>query len=84
MGDLVWARIFFFQTSKDGIFSPTYNGVRFLFAALYAIRYIIFHYRSFFSQVFFLQDYFPLTISMQDIFFLKSPISCLKSQMVSP
>ena len=22
MGDLVWARIFFFQTSKDGIFFP--------------------------------------------------------------
>ena len=59
MGDLVWARIFFSKPLRMEFFSPTYNGVRFLFAALYAIRYIIFHYRSFFSPGFFLARLFP-------------------------
>ena len=50
MGDLVWLRIFFSQTSEDR---------RFPLTLIYNIS----------QDIFRLQDFFPLEISLQDIFF---------------
>ena len=52
------------------IFSPTYNGIRFLFSALY-----------FMSDLF--ACFFPLEIGLQD-FFSEITHNPLKSQMVGP
>lgn len=76
MGDLVSARMFIPKPLRMEFFSPSCNGERFLFAALYAIRYIIFHFRSLFSPGFFSSKIFPPSKLV--------PIPRLKSQMVGP
>ena len=81
---MIWfgqKNIFFF--SKPLVIessSPTNNSVRFFFR-------IISHERYFFQCVFpgiSLQEFFLLEISLQDIFFQKSPMPPFKSETVSP
>ena len=64
-----------FQTYLElEIFSPTYNGVRFFFSALYVMSDIYFS-AGYFSPKNLFACFFPLEISPQDNFFLKSPIN---------
>ena len=77
IGDLVWVRMFFFskplEIARDIIVSPTYNGARVFFRAGYscppapppppAPNFSLLA--------------FPLKISLQDIFFLKSRVPSL-------
>ena len=65
--DSVWGSIFS-QTSLDlEIFSPTYNCVRFFFSALYFMSDIIFCAGYLFPRNLY-ACFFPLEISLQDIF----------------
>ena len=65
--DLVWRR-FFSQTSLESeIFSPTYNCVRFVFSALYVMSDIIYSAGYLFPRNL-CACFFPLEISLQDIF----------------
>ena len=75
-------RIFFLNLSGVRNFSPTYNSVRFFFSALY-VKSDIFFSAGCFSPKNLFACFFPLEISLQDIF---SEITHypLKSQMVGP
>ena len=80
--DLVCIGRFFSQSSLQlEIFSPTYNGVRF-FSALYVMSDIFFS-AGYFSPRNLFACFFPLEISLQDIF-SEITYNLLKSQMVGP
>ena len=84
MGDLVWAKKKFF--SKLLVIessSPAHNSVRF-FSRIIIHKWYFFQCRKFFLQVFPCNNFFSLKISLQDIFFRKSPIPRFKSQMAGP
>ena len=73
----------FSQTSLElEIFSPRYNGVRFFFSIIRHERYF-FQCRMFFPRNLF-ACFFPPEISLQDIFFLKSPITPSKVKWSAP
>ena len=81
--DLVCIGRIFSQTSLElEIFSPTYNGVRFFFSIIRHERYF-FQGRMFFPRNLF-ACFFPPEISLQDIFFLKSPITPSKVKWSAP
>ena len=91
--DLVCIGRIVFQTYLElKIFSPTYNGVRFLFLFLFCFFFffsIIRHERYFFQcRIFFSQEFicmlFSSEISLQDNFFLKSPITPSKVKWPAP
>ena len=80
--DLVCIGRIFSQSSLQlEIFSPTYNGVRF-FSALYVMSDIFFS-AGYFSPRNLFACFFPLEISLQDIF-SEITHNPLKSQMVGP
>ena len=81
--DLVCIGRIFSQTSLElEIFSPTYNGVRFFFSALYVMNDIFFG-AGYFSPRNLFACFFPLEISLQDVF-SEITHNPLKSQMVGP
>ena len=81
--DLVCIGRIFSQTSlKLEIFSLTYNGVRFFFSIIRHERYIFFS-AGYFSPRNLFACFFPLEISLQDIF-SEITHNPLKSQMVGP
>ena len=71
MGDLVWVRISSSQTSGVWIFFLTHNGVRF-FSQHYRPWKIFFQCKNFFLR-YYLARFFPLEISLQDIYFWNHP-----------
>ena len=73
---------FFPQTSGDSIF-PEKQWWKALFPALNAMKDFFYSVVIFFAR-YFLAIIFSFEIRLQDIFFLKSPIPPLKSQMVGP
>ena len=81
MGDLIWVR-FFSKPLVIEFFFLTYNGVRFFSSILLHERYC-FQSRNFFWPGTSLQEFFPLEISLQDIF-SEITHTPLKSQMFGP
>ena len=68
MGDLVWAKkIFFSKPLVIESSSPAHNSVRF-FSRIIIHEWYFFQCRKFFPQVFPCNNFFPLEISLQDIF----------------
>ena len=82
MGDLVWAKKFFFFSKPLVIesSSPTNNSVRFFFRIISHERYFF----QCFSPGISLQEFFLLEISQQDIFSRNHPYPPFKSETVSP
>ena len=78
-----WGHIFFPQTPGAMFFAPAYNGRKF-FSASYIMSDIFFSAGYCFSQYFSLHAFLPLEISLQDIFFLKSPITPSKVKYLAP
>ena len=86
IGDLVWVRLFFPQTSGDIIF--------FLTLTTWRCKIFSQHYKPWKIFLFSAKTFFPPGISFQELFFprnqsagyffLKSPIPPLKSQTVGP
>ena len=83
MGDLDEDIFFFPQTPGAMFFAPAYNGRKF-FSASYIMSDIFFSAGYCFSQYFSLHAFLPLEISLQDIFFLKSPITHSKVKYLAP
>ena len=82
MGDLAWVKKKFPQNLVIEFF-PGIQRCKIFFPALYALKDIVFIIGIFFAGIS-LQEFFPSKISLQDIFFLKSPIPPIKSRMVGP
>ena len=85
-GSGVWviciARIFSQTSLELEIFSPTHNGVRLFFSALYVMSDIFFS-AGYFSPRNLFACFFLLEISLQDVF-SEITHNPLKSQMVGP
>ena len=71
---------FFPKTLELKLFSLTYNGAKCLFSIIYVMRVIFSIAVYHFSQVYTCK-LFPLEINVQDIFFLKSPITFSKVKL---
>ena len=81
--DLVCIGRIFSQTSLElEIFSPTYNGVRFFFSALYVMSDIFFSAGYFSPRTLFAS--FFLSKSVCTMFFLKSSITPAKVKWSAP
>ena len=83
MGDLIWVRIFFFETAWDRIFFLTYNGVRF-FQALYSMKDIFLQCRIFFLARYLLARIFSPRNQSAGYFFSEITHTPLKSQTFGP
>ena len=83
-GWFYWFSLRIFSQTSLGlkIFSPRHNGVRFFFSIIRHERYF-FQCRMFFPRNLF-ACFFPPEISLQDIFFLKSPITPSKVKWSAP
>ena len=83
-GWFYWFSLRIFSQTFLGLktFSPRHNGVRFFFSIIRHERYF-FQCRMFFPRNLF-ACFFPPEISLQDIFFLKSPITPSKVKWSAP
>ena len=81
MGDLIWVRIFFFETAGDRIFFLTYNGVRFFFQHYTPWKIYFFSVGIFYGQVLPCKNFFSSKSVCRIFFFWNHPYPPKKSNV---